>query len=84
MSEAAKVRTRTANIVGVASCISLVMILSLEFWIPIRHVWDIQMGALLFNSATSIYAAMRGSRWWGVLLTMNLLVMIDWIIALAG
>ena len=84
MSEAADVPSRTANTVGVVSCISLVIIVSLEFWIPFRHLWHVQMGGLLINSAASAYAARFGSWWWGVLLAMNLLVMVAWIIALAG
>lgn len=75
---------RTANIVGVLSSVALVVLLTLEFWIPFRHLWDVQVAGFLLNSAASLYAARRGNRWWYALAAVNLLAIVGWIVALAG
>jgi hypothetical protein len=71
--------SRTARIVGIASATALVILISLEFWAPFHHVWDVQMVGFVLNSGASFYAARCGSRRWFILLGLNLLMIVVWI-----
>ena len=76
--------SRPANLVGVASVLVLVTLISLEFWAPFYHVWDVQFVGFVLNSGASLYAGRRGNRGWYVLLGLNVLLILLWIVALGG
>jgi len=65
--------------VGIASAIALVVIVTLEFWAPFHHVWDVQVVGFALNCGASLYAARFGSRKWYILLGLNVLMILVWI-----
>jgi membrane protein implicated in regulation of membrane protease activity len=74
--------TRSADIAGFVSLIVLGALVSLEFWAPFYHVWDVQVVGFLLNSAVSFYAARRANRRWYALVAANLTAIIVWFVGL--
>jgi hypothetical protein len=75
-----------AHLVGALCGIVLVATSMLDFyrWLPIYNSWAATMIGAVLALLGSIYASRKGSRWWYVLTSLSVAVLLLGIIALGG